>query len=588
MTVETPPPPVALTEDQVFSGGAASGYLQIAKWKTPVTYFVGRNGSGKSRTARAVADTTGGRLLSTDRLTGLMSFNDYGWGSVPSAYKGVPLGEPQRQHIQQVSRSAGSATDDLYALREQPEVALRVAAFVRRALGRAIDLRESAGFLDPYVRVGDAEYSLLRDEGHGLRELVVLLSAAYRRDWTLLVVDEPELHLHPSMVRLWLTELNRECRDSGRRALIVTHEPSVIRPTSHEDLGSVYYFQQGRPPLAMSEAVLPVQAQRVTASLVRYPTLVSQLAFAPRPVLVEGAHDIAALTTALKRGQAPEVAAQTEIVECGGSGGVALWFEICGKLGIDVRGIVDLDALLDSEVQRVMDARPEVTARYETELAAEPARTSTVLRPLLQGADKADIPADGRSRSRWLTTAMGGSAGHSARRDKLLEIWRDAGLWAHPQGTLEDVLGIRDKGAEPARSAASSPGVIDAVSAWCAYDLDPAGDVEVLLNVAVERVAHALMEAMRTSPGQVFFAPVGQSAVGDSRLVQVRHQGGDTYRITVRAPAQFEGYWLDFSRETPSTKLVLRPPSAGPKEAVAATDEADGSGAQPQSNSPGW
>lgn len=103
------------------------------------------------------------------------------------------------------------ATEELYALDEQPDVLLRVAAFIRRVLRRTIELRERAGYLDPVVVVGTEEYSLLREEGHGLRELVILLAATYRDDWSLLVVDEPELHLHPAMVRLWLSELQTEC-----------------------------------------------------------------------------------------------------------------------------------------------------------------------------------------------------------------------------------------------------------------------------------------------------------------------------------------------------------------------------------------
>jgi hypothetical protein len=62
----------------------------------------------------------------------------------------------------------GTATDELYAMRDDPSVAIRVAAFLRRALGRTVDLREQSGFLEPYVRLGNVEYSLIKDEGHGL------------------------------------------------------------------------------------------------------------------------------------------------------------------------------------------------------------------------------------------------------------------------------------------------------------------------------------------------------------------------------------------------------------------------------------
>lgn len=245
----SPLPEITLNFYDVFPGSTSESFFSSAGWKHPVTYFVGRNGGGKSRTARLVAQQLQGRYLATDRLAGLMSFSNYGWTSVPEMenYKGIPLGDSERGMAQDFARKSGSAITELYALKDQPEVWLRVAAFLRRALGRVIELRESSGFLDPHIRVGTTEYSLLRDEGHGLRELVVLLTAVYRKDWTLLVVDEPELHLHPSMTRLWLSELERECRESNRRSIVVTHEPAALKTTSFEDLEAIWLFSAGRP-----------------------------------------------------------------------------------------------------------------------------------------------------------------------------------------------------------------------------------------------------------------------------------------------------------------------------------------------------
>ncbi len=236
------------------------------------------------------------KILSTDRLVGLMIFNRYAWGSVPSIaeMRGVPIGQDEMSTAAE-SRRHGVGAEDLLALRQQPDVLLRVVAFLRRALGRQIEMRESAGFLDPWVRAGGLSYSLLRDEGHGLRELVVLLAAAYRTDWTLLVVDEPELHLHPAMARMWLSELEQQCSDTGRRAIVVTHSPALVRPSTATALSSIWYFAFGQPAVRLSDAMLDEQANRVSASLAANPTLVSDLVFSPRPVLVEGPTDAAAL-----------------------------------------------------------------------------------------------------------------------------------------------------------------------------------------------------------------------------------------------------------------------------------------------------
>lgn len=557
-------PDVTLTTSEVFSGVGDSSevFFSMSEWSHPITYFVGRNGSGKSRAAKLVAQRTGGRLLSTDRLAGLMIYDNYGWTSVPNVegFRGIPLGNQERQRARSFAQQSGSGIDEMYALKEQPEVWLRVAAFLRRALGRIMELRENAGFLDPYVRVGSVEYSLLRDEGHGLRELVILLTAVYREDWRLLIVDEPELHLHPSMARLWLTELERECRSRNRRAIVVTHEPSMLKPANASDLAAIWYFSPGHPSLPLSHHVQAGEDSRVTASLQHNPQLVSQLVFSPRPVLVEGVHDVAALTTALSRTQPPEVVAQTDLIECGGSGVVAMWYEIAKGMGLDVRAIADLDACLAPEVQRVMDASPDVIERYRSELLAEPPRTSAAIRPLIDASNKSGVATDAKSRAKWLATAVPPGTGWSSRVDRLLEIWRDAGLWLHRQGTLEDVLGISQKGREAAQTAALTPGPIDDVAAWCSFTLDPLGDVKVLLSAAVERIAHAIMEALRVNPGTKFHVPVGGSAISDARLVSVEPTGDGVHKLTVKKPDEFAGYWLEFSRETPSSQLLLQPP----------------------------
>lgn len=566
-------PPVRLHYSDVFPKGSGgqrdSPYLEIEEWKHPVTFFVGRNGSGKSRTARSVAGRVAvSKVMETDRLVNLMSFNSYTWGANPRDFKGIPLGEDDLRQMRQVFGGRKSATEELYALREQPDVWLKVAAFLKRSLGRTIQLREASGFLDPHVLMGGTEYSLFREEGHGLRELVLLLAATYRDDWALLVVDEPELHLHPSMARLWLAELERECVDRKRYSLVVTHEPSLLRMRDASQLETVWHFQAGYAPKCFAQAFFDEQKgtrtdkrrNQISASLQKNPDLVSQLVFSPRPVLVEGVHDVAALSASMERTKESEVVAQTDLAPCGGSTEVALWFEIAHELDIDVRAVADLDACLEPTVQRVMDSSPEVTQRYRNELFQEPPKTSEILKPLISEMRKAGISASPKDRAKWLADSVPPDTAHAKRRDKLLEIWREHGLWLHPQGTIESVLGIEEKGVNQAGSAASTPGPIDAVVDWCAYELDLTGDVALLLNVAIERVAHSLMEAIRANPESEFNAPVGPSAAADARLVDVIPIGEGTYRLVVRLPKEFEGYWLEFSRDTPSSMLNLQPP----------------------------
>jgi hypothetical protein len=557
---------VQLSESEIFSSSQAPGdgnYLYIDDWSHPVTYFVGRNGSGKSRAGRVIAQKVPGSLyLSTDRLLGWMNVRTNTYGATINDFQGVPLiRDANASHYNQQNRISGMATEQLSVLREQPEVGLRVAAFIQKALGRVINLRETAGFLDPFIQLGSREYSLLRDEGHGLRELVVLLTAVYRKDWSLLVVDEPELHLHPSMTRLWISELDRECSSSGRNALVITHEPTIVRPTSADHLRSMWLFDVGRYPLTIASRIDQSMADRVSATLRTNPQLVSQLVFAPRPVLVEGPSDVIAMTTAISRLKEPSVVAQTEFVPCGSSNNVALWFSIARDLGLGVRAVADLDAILNNDVQRIIDQSATLQTRYRNELFAEPPVTHVSLRPILDAANEEKVAKDPKSRARWLADLSAAESGVVSRRDKLIEVWREEGLWLHPQGTLEDVLKI-EKGKADVAEASNIEGDIDAVVDWCAFELDTHGEVAALLRLAVERIANSINQAHGVNPGATFHEPVGNTAVSDARMVNVEPLENGRHRLTVKLPSEFAGHYLDFDRTTPVSEMFLLAPEA--------------------------
>lgn len=559
-----PRPIFSVPWTSVFPGSANDGpFFEMDGFDGPITYFVGRNGSGKSRTARAIANQLpNARMLSTDRLVGLMDFNNYPWGPEVKDSKGIPLDADSRSQVRNRSKQSGVANDELYALREQGDVWLRVAAFIRKALGRVVELRESSGYLDPYVRIGEIEYSLMREEGHGLREVVVLLAAIYREDWETLIVDEPELHLHPSLARLWLTEVERECVSTSRRAIVVTHQPALIKPSTAEDLRSVWVFQRAKSPVRIYDQFSESENDRVSASVTENPDLVSGLVFSPRPVLVEGTLDVAALTTTLRAVASSEVVAQTDLIFCGGNQALALWFKIASSLGIDFRAIGDLDNLFDNTVVNVMDSRADVVARYASELDTQPATTRTALEQLVQAMALAKVQKDPKSRSSWLAQLTVKSAeGHTSRRDKILAIWRDAGFWLHHEGNLEAVLGVDTKHRTVIVSAAKTSHALDPAARWAAYDLDPNGDLRVLVQAMVERVAHGIIEAIGTQPGSLYHMPVGSSREVDAQLVSISPVGmGGRHRLTMVKPAQFADQWVEFDRDTPASQLTLRPP----------------------------
>lgn len=128
--------PQHLTWHDVFvSGPSGDPYLRDFVPAAPITFFVGPNGSGKTKTAFAYARRVGtnSRRLSTDRLVGVMNFTHYGSASIPlGGSRGVPIGGTEEQQLRSMAPQGGIINDAFYILRDNPDVYLRVNAVLSR------------------------------------------------------------------------------------------------------------------------------------------------------------------------------------------------------------------------------------------------------------------------------------------------------------------------------------------------------------------------------------------------------------------------------------------------------------------------
>ena len=378
------------------------------------------------------------RFLSSDRLFGLLTAGHYGANLIgPSGeFQGLSLSPEGRQAAENLSNQYGLAPKALFALHDSPQARIRMTAAIQEAIGRTVDLSTPhAGLIDPVVNFDRLSYPLLRSEGHGLRELVVLLSAIYSPDWTLLVVDEPELNLHPSLTRLWMNLLRDECKASGRRAVVITHEPRLVDPRCCDDLKGVWLFRPLRRPVSVITAIQDIQVPKVDEDLWYNPHLVSDLLFSPHPVLIEGERDLAAFQSAAHRLGTHSSISQTDFIKCGGCDAIARWLKIGLDLGLEVLSVADLDAVFSQGFTRTADKIPSIRSSYMEQWQVQ--RSFEVLKPLYEAMRRAGIPNDPASRRDWLRTilASGDNPLDSVRirSEKLLDFWRDAGgLFINP------------------------------------------------------------------------------------------------------------------------------------------------------------
>ena len=264
-----------------------------------LNYLVGPNGGGKTRFAEAVRPQLHiaqllPRYLSAERLMGFERHSQaFGFGTPLS--QGLNIGE--FSHLQLFGEQQGLSADALIILKQRLNVRIKVETFLSSIIGRRIRLAEEGGFLNPKVRriIGGEEYSLKQAECHGLKELTSLLAFLYDDKYNCLIIDEPELHLHPQFQSFLVQEARRMSGDPRKNPakkcfFFITHSPYFLDFRTVDELRDCILFQPQKPPTFVD--TLEEQDEFLLKRfLPRLNTHHKQFFFSDRPVFVEGYTD---------------------------------------------------------------------------------------------------------------------------------------------------------------------------------------------------------------------------------------------------------------------------------------------------------
>lgn len=177
----------------------------------------------------------------------------------------------------------------------------------------------------------------------GERELLTYLFAIFAlnvRD-ALIIVDEPELHLHPKWQRTLLLLFIRLSKATGNQFLMATHSPMFVSPESIQYVSRVFSQAQQSQIKRLDTSVLP--EARHLLSIVNSQNN-ERLFFADRVVLVEGLSDRIFFEAVLDRfGRSTSTASITEIISVGGKGLFKAYMSILKACDIKCSVIADLD-----------------------------------------------------------------------------------------------------------------------------------------------------------------------------------------------------------------------------------------------------
>ena len=177
----------------------------------------------------------------------------------------------------------------------------------------------------------------------GERELLTYLFAIFAlnvRD-AIIIVDEPELHLHPKWQKTLLQLFIRLAQSTGNQFLLATHSPTFISPDSIQFVSRVFSHQQRSHILRLNTTILP-EAKHLL-NIVNSQNN-ERLFFADEVVLVEGLSDRIFFEAVLDHhGRSSSSRSILEVISVGGKGFFEAYTKVLRACEMRYSIISDLD-----------------------------------------------------------------------------------------------------------------------------------------------------------------------------------------------------------------------------------------------------
>ena len=222
-----------------------------------LTVFIGPNGSGKTRVLKKLKKCSFDhinafqiRYLSSNRIGDLEQYrskiDEYNYGD--SDY--IVGNEATRRVKHQIEIAKG----DFFVMDDRKDVFIKVSERLSVLFNRNMFIRWDSGQLKVFFskKGSNKEYSVAL-EASGLLNLVSILAALYDDEIKVLLIDEPEVSLHPQLQRFVLNEIKKVAGDyneQGKKLIVMsTHSTEIIDINKVNDLPNyVFFLDDGSSP----------------------------------------------------------------------------------------------------------------------------------------------------------------------------------------------------------------------------------------------------------------------------------------------------------------------------------------------------
>lgn len=316
-----------------------------------LTTFVGTNASGKTQTLKKIRDIMRSnigankvRYLSSNRIGNMEQYrsktNQYNYTT-----DDYTLGD---QATKRARLQIETASGDFFAMDERKDVFIKVSERLSVLFNRNIFIRWDAGQMKVFFGKTDSEqeYSVAA-EASGLVNVISILAALFDEVVEVLLIDEPEVSLHPQLQSYLLREMKSAAKRYNKTIIISTHSAEMIELNSASELCNFVFFRKDSLPKQISPDTPELNSVKLKEFLLRMSLIYSEGFFAKKVMLIEGSSDMILCRYLCNRLNLNLDVAGSQIIPVEGKGQFPVITKLFRLIGKEVCVLTDLDGFTD-------------------------------------------------------------------------------------------------------------------------------------------------------------------------------------------------------------------------------------------------